>query len=139
MSFRPLLTIDFDGVLNSYKSGWEGAGVINDPPNPGAIDFLLTVLPSYNAETGQVTDDKGLRVGIFSSRCREPSGVEAIKRWLKRWGLPDYYIDHGILGFTATKEAAFLHIDDRAWTFRGEFPSLNEVKNFKPYWKEGGP
>jgi len=137
--FRPLLTIDFDGVLNSYKSGWEGVDVINDPPNENAINFLLAVLPAYNAETGQITDDKGLSVAIFSSRCRDESGVMAIKRWLKRWGLPDYYIDHGILRFTAVKEAGFLHIDDRAWTFRGEFPSLEDVKSFKPWWKQGGP
>ena len=34
------ILLDFDGVIHSYTSGWKGAGVIPDPPVPGAIDFL---------------------------------------------------------------------------------------------------
>jgi hypothetical protein len=36
----PVLAIDFDGVLHSYKSGWKGAKNIPGPPVDGAIEWL---------------------------------------------------------------------------------------------------
>jgi len=37
---KPILCLDFDGVIHSYSSGWKGADVIPDPPVPGAFDFI---------------------------------------------------------------------------------------------------
>ena len=38
---KPILCLDFDGVIHSYTSGWKGARIILDPPVPGALDFIL--------------------------------------------------------------------------------------------------
>ena len=35
-----ILCLDFDGVIHSFTSGWRGAGIIPDPPVPGALDFI---------------------------------------------------------------------------------------------------
>jgi len=43
---KPILLIDFDGVIHSYTSGWQGAGVISDPPVEGAFDFNCKLLSS---------------------------------------------------------------------------------------------
>ena len=39
---KPILCLDFDGVIHSYASGWKGADVIPDAAVPGAMEFLRT-------------------------------------------------------------------------------------------------
>ena len=34
MKYQPNVVLDFDGVIHSYVSGWQGAGVVPDPPVP---------------------------------------------------------------------------------------------------------
>ena len=34
---KPIVVLDFDGVIHSYKSGWKGADVIPDEPVPGPV------------------------------------------------------------------------------------------------------
>ena len=38
--FKPILSLDFDGVLHWYRKGWKGADVIDDEPTPGAVEFV---------------------------------------------------------------------------------------------------
>src|ERR1700743_3429981 len=57
-SYKPILCLDFDGVIHSYASGWKGADVIPDPPVAGAIEFIREAL-------------KHFRVAIFSSRTNQ--------------------------------------------------------------------
>lgn len=69
---KPILSIDFDGVIHSYKSGWKGAHVIPDPPVPGAIAALFRYL------------EAGFDVAIFSSRSKSLRGRWAMQRWLAK-------------------------------------------------------
>ena len=39
---KPILCLDFDGVIHSYESGWKGAAAIPDDPVPGAAEFIRT-------------------------------------------------------------------------------------------------
>lgn len=65
------ISLDFDGTLCSYESGWQGPRNIPDPPVPGAIDFLLRLLAN------------DWDVAIFSTRSAQWGGRRAMKKWLR--------------------------------------------------------
>lgn len=124
---KPILCLDFDGVIHSYTSRWQGADVIPDGPVDGAIAFILGALHRFD-------------VVIFSSRSNQPGGLKAMQRWLKEhagacwWespagpGLED-------VRFVTEKPPALVTIDDRAITFTGAWPSLESIAAFKPWNK----
>ena len=120
---KRILCIDFDGVIHSYTSGWQGADVIADPPVPGALDWLESLIVD------------GFEVCIYSSRSKEPGGPEAMRAWLEDWCDDD---DQGLgrlgeLSYPTEKPAAYLTIDDRAICFQGTFPTTTEIKAFTPW------
>jgi len=122
---RKVLSIDFDGVLHSYKSGWQGAWRIPDPPVRGAIEWLSWVIFHGEAK---------FQICIFSSRNAFPFGRYAMKRWLLKWGLSKDELKR--IKFPVFKPPAFLTIDDRAIQFKGEFPLIMELLKFEPWNKQ---
>ena len=118
--FVRTICIDFDGVIHSYTSGWKGADVIADPPVPGAAEWLNAMIESPDFEPV-----------IYSSRSKEPGAVEAMRKYITDMG-----VDANKLDFPTKKPAAFLTVDDRAVCFTGVFPSLLEMKTFKPWNKK---
>lgn len=126
---KPILCLDFDGVLHSYTSGWKGAGNIPDPPVPGAIDFLREAV-------------KHFRVAIFSSRSNDPAGGPAMREWLGVHIIadePDIFLQDppwfAAIEWPTSKPAAMVTLDDRAITFTGEWPAMDALLNFKPWNK----
>lgn len=125
---RPIIALDFDGVLHSYVSGWKGASVIPDPPVPGAMAFIDTL------------QGAGYEVAIYSSRSWRPHGRWAMKRWLERHLVDQLGDGFGHDAFSLVhwpwfKPPAFLTIDDRALTFTGEWPDIRSLGAFKPWNK----
>ena len=124
-----ILCVDFDGVLHSYTSGWQGADVVADDPVPGAIPWLvgLTLRPEY-------------KVCIYSNRSSQFGGIEAMRAWLHEnmGDLLEVLRDDALdaIDFPTEKPPAYLTIDDRAICFRGTFPSVLELDNFKPWWNK---
>ena len=116
--FKQTIVVDFDGVVNSYKSGYNGIDTILDPPTKGikkAIDDMR---------------EKGYNVVIQSSRCRWKIGREAIKEWLDK---NDIKVDD----ITDSKPAAIAVVDDRAIVFNGHSATLlDRIKRFKPWYKK---
>ena len=110
---KPTLCLDFDGVIHSYESGWQGVATIPDPPTPGARSFVERAMEHF-------------RVVIFSTRCASSEGRAAIARWL-------YNNDFPQLTIAKTKPPALITIDDRALTFTGEWPELEDLLAFKPW------
>lgn len=127
---KPILCVDFDGVIHSYTSKWQGADVISDPPVPGAIKFLREAREHF-------------RVAIYSSRSGQPGGLTAMREWLGYWVLDQRLSDDEDLAWASDiewpteKPAAFLTIDDRAFLFTGVFPDPKGLLTFKP-WNKGG-
>lgn len=133
------ICVDFDGVIHSYKSGWCGVTCIPDPPVPGAIEWLESMLPApedidpFSQELREFKENKWPVPVIYSSRSYQRGGIRAMQNWLIENGLPHGYIRDRILRFPVKKPIAMLTIDDRAICFEGEFPSWEEIKNFKPW------
>lgn len=127
---KPILCLDFDGVIHSYTSGWRGAKEIPDPPVPGAMEFLFYAVDHFT-------------VAIFSSRSSQRGGIRAMKRWLQKH-LNNHFGSHRTIAediltaieWPKEKPAAFVTLDDRAITFMGEWPSIQTLKEFKPWNKK---
>ena len=149
----------FDGVINSYESGWRGVGTIPDEPVPGAGLYLLRAVQHF-------------QVAIFSSRSRSLAGRRAMKRYVRQmlwdacladtceaeraWavtrGRPPEWIpwtaydvrdqaDHigRAIMWPWFKPPAAVTIDDRALTFSGDWsaPAYDPAAllSFKPWNK----
>lgn len=126
---KPILCLDFDGVLHSYASGWKGADIIPDPPTEGAMRFLWDAAEHF-------------RVAIFSSRSHQPGGIEAMRAWVERhfrehWVADRTTCEDKLAEFEWPRErpAAFVSIDDRALTFSGVWPNVEALKEFRPWNK----
>lgn len=111
MANKPILCLDFDGVIHRYSNGWQG-GDIYDPPTDGFFDWLIKAQEVFH-------------IVIYSSRSKDPDGIAKMSAWLA---------DHGAMwraknemplmlnvAFAHKKPAAFLTIDDRALTFNGDW------------------
>ena len=135
---KPILCMDFDGVIHSYTSGWKGADQIPDPPVPGAIAFLSNAKDSFNVQ-------------IFSSRSNQTGGIEAMRAYMRAAiydhfdcafaaGSPhDFDSANALieaLSYPTEKPSAMISIDDRAITFTGVWPSIRELQEFKPWNKQ---
>ena len=130
MPIKPILCLDFDGVLHAYTSGWQGPAVISDPPVPGAIAFLREA-------------DQHFAVAVYSSRSHQPGGQAAMQAWLRLWaereaapGSDLSFLDR--LQWPLEKPGAFVTLDDRALTFTGEWPSMQTLTSFRPWHKRTG-
>lgn len=151
---KPILCLDFDGVIHDYKSGWQGASVISDPPVYGALKFLVGALDHFE-------------VHIYSSRSHQWGGRRAMKKWLKKhlivaeagagpsnWWVKRIYrssfadpwseeVAHAAdlvvkeIKWPTFKPPALVTIDDRALTFTGPWPEISDLKAFKPWNKKG--
>jgi predicted phosphatase len=119
---KPILCLDFDGVCHSYISGWQGPTTIPDHPVDGMWEFLENAIQHFE-------------IAIVSSRSGYHEGIEAMKYWFFSHAMLQYQRDmvNDDLSFLTGKPPAFLTIDDRAITFTGIWPSIEDLKNFKTW------
>lgn len=114
---KKTVVFDFDGVIHSYISGWQGTDVANDPIVEG-IKELIEELRADNYE-----------VVVVSTRCQTVDGRDCIFDYLDKYGV---VVD----GIKATKPPAVCYIDDRAIQFKGDCNGLaDQIRNFEP-WNE---
>lgn len=114
---KKTVIFDFDAVIHSYVSGWQGATVINDEPVEGIKEEIERIRKKY-------------KVVVVSSRCYQEGGIEAIKKWLDKYNI---IVDD----VTSEKPPAVVIIDDRAICFDGNTSNLLErIDNFKVWNKK---
>lgn len=110
------VVFDFDGVIHSYASGWQGATVITDPPVAGIKEAIAEIRHHY-------------KVVVVSARCSHKGGIAAIKSYLDKHGI-------AVDDVVAEKPPAIVYIDDRALTFDGNTDGLlDKIRVFKVWNK----
>ena len=120
MKYQPNVVLDFDGVIHSYVSGWQGVDVVPDPPVPLIDEEIKRIRAA------------GYRVVVVSTRCATPEGMGAVRRYLRENGIE-------VDDVAAEKPPAKVYVDDRALLFDGNPKGLLEkIQQFRP-WQEGGP
>ena len=104
--------LDFDGVIHSYRSGWQGAETIPDPPIHGVREAIEHLRRTY-------------RVVIHSARSQTAEGRAAMQRWLDKNNIE---VDE----ICAHKPPAFVYVDDRAIPFTGEWSqAIAAINDFR--------
>lgn len=93
--------LDFDGVLHSYDSGWNGHAP-TDLPTPGAQQFVRDLLL------------QGFEVVVQSTRATDHLGLQGIEMWMAEHEFPAVPV-------VAEKPKAVLYVDDRGLRFEGDF------------------
>lgn len=101
---KQTVIIDFDGVLHSYKSGWQGADNIPDPPTDGAKEAVAKLRENY-------------KVVVVSSRCHQDGGLSAVISWLDK-----HQIEVDLV--TNDKPPHIVVVDDRAFRFNGNWQEV---------------
>lgn len=127
MDTKPILCINFDGVIHHYSDGWRD-GSIYDNVVPGFFDWAVRARDRF-------------QLVIYSLRT-----TRDMERWLDSqlfiWknGLVKASLNVSDFMFVHEKPPAFLTIDHRAIQFRGDWSAwwLNPdvLLNFKP-WTQG--
>ena len=74
---KPILSLDFDGVLHSYMTPWVDALTIPDPPVPGTVPWLFKAAQHFT-------------VCVFSSRSHVEGGIDAMQICLYKWVRDDH-------------------------------------------------
>lgn len=119
---KPILCVDFDGVVHLYTSPWTKATEIWDGMVPGFAVWARKAARTFT-------------LVIYSSRSQEPGGIEAMQRFMKANGAGDIEFE-----YAREKPKAFLTIDDRAITFGGDWSNAaldpDVLIKFKPWNKK---
>ena len=126
------ICLDFDGVLHSYTSGWQGADTITDPPVDGAIEAIYKYL------------EAGFTIAIFSARSNQDGGINAMRVWLRehdtrKGQTPDDQEDMPLdyrVHFPKSKPSSKIYIDDRGFRFEGVFPDAETIKTLFTTWNK---
>jgi hypothetical protein len=109
MQRKPILCIDFDGVIHDCREGWKDGSIYGDV-TPGFFRWA--------------TEAKQLfKLVVYSSRSKDALQLEEMKRWLEARIAESMF--SGVMiddfEFSGVKPPAFLTIDDRCVRFNGNW------------------
>jgi hypothetical protein len=126
---RYTVAVDFDGVLHEWDGVYRGPSVIQGEPVPGAIEWLLETLATFD-------------VVVNSTRCNSRRGRRAIRKWLKRNAGEAWNESPAGLGIESVrvlkgKHPALIYLDDRAVRFTGpeSWPDRRAIHDAIPWHK----
>jgi len=92
------IVLDFDGVVNPYRKGWQGVDVVSEDPDPEAVRRIK----AWRAEK--------IPVVVQSARANSERGKKAIEDYLRRHQIP--------ITRVYPKPGGAIYIDDRGYRHR---------------------
>ena len=129
---KPIICIDFDGVVHDYYKGWQDGSIYGDVV-PGFFDWAVRANKDFN-------------LIIYSSRSKDKDMRLKMENWIwlhyMEWcGNNDKITDgrafDALFEFSTGKPAAYITIDDRAICFQGDWNapefSPEAILAFKPW------
>ena len=136
MNRKPIICVDFDGVIHSYDNGWQNGEIYGDVV-PGFFEWYLRTVEHFE-------------IVIYSSRSKTDTGIIAMKQFIAgqylKWAGNQYETNPTVpfgddfmdsIVFAHEKPPAYLTIDDRAIRFDGKWnaPELTveAMKNYRPW------
>ena len=134
------ICFDFDGVLYTYESGWQGLTNLVDPPVEGALDFIRECFAQgfnvtiWSMRTANERYLEGDNVNGYLFSPERDQGIKAIQKWLLYWGLEPDLVSR--IGFPFGKSFYTLIVEDRGFRFRGkDYPDITD-KSLLESWME---
>ena len=130
MDTLPILCLDFDGVCH-LQAVYTLDAAIDGEPVPGLFEALLAY-------------QKVFEIHIFSTRSRTEAGRRAMLDWLDRkyadWCIAQNLATPEVIdvSFPSTKPPAYVGLDDRVLTFKGGWPNVSVLKEFKAWHEPTG-
>lgn len=133
MQRKPILCIDFDGVIHDYLKGWQDGSIYGDV-TPGFFDWASRAKGRF-------------KLVIYSSRSKDAAQLEDMRAWLEQKIAEAMFASVSIddFEFSGVKPPAFLTIDDRCVRFDGRWDLIDmdpEVLGNYRTWsqiKQGDP
>jgi hypothetical protein len=128
--YKPILCLDFDGVIHRYSKGWQD-GSIYDDVTEGFFDWAEKAKEYF-------------KLVIYSSRSKTDEGVMQMSLWLQKqrsaWANKSGVTTITEFEFAHEKPPAFLTIDDRALCFSGTWAIFDPqiLRGFKPWMDTSG-
>jgi hypothetical protein len=130
MKGKPILCVDFDGVIHAYSKGWQ-KGEIYDTYVPGFFKWAIEAVKHFD-------------LVIYSSRSKTEVGRIEMRAALGRWSIESVTCGEvsedfewpqlfDQISFASEKPPAFLTIDDRCIQFQGHWGGQFEVKNLRAF------
>jgi len=118
------IAIDFDGVINSYISGWQGETQTDAP----VLSAMESISDLFN---------RGYKLIIFSTRAQSQEGIKTIREYIRKHAENNLLADS--IEITDKKPIADMYVDDRAIPFTGDWKeTLDKIETFKPWIAKGG-
>jgi hypothetical protein len=127
--FKPTLCVDFHGCIHSHISGNATTEIADDPPVPGAFEWLEQVAEYFKVVV--VCARFGRPGELGRSAMKEAQTWFGNKGCRLRVGLDLACVTPIILA--AVKPPCHVLLDDRALTFHGTFPAVSELTDFRPW------
>ena len=120
------IVFDFDGVIHKYSKGWQD-GSIYDEYNEDVIRVMYRLLTEGYSVAIVSTRDP-IQISEWWNKQQFPMKATPVINGTKFWSNTEY------IGVFNQKIPAFVYIDDRGLTFKGDTSNLyNEITTFRTY------
>lgn len=114
MEEKKTIAFDFDGVIHRYSKGWDDGSIYDKP-----VDGIKETIDQLREE--------GFEVVIYSTRAKSTTGIQDMKKWLKKYKIE-------IDDIATDKPIALMYVDDRAVPFNGNCETLlKNIHGFKTW------